>query len=307
MGISVGVSAVRAWLATALAAGLLVGAGQAMAPRAAAAGGACPTPAGVTVVVDFTSLGGGVSVACAPGAPASGLDALARAGFAVVPAQNFPGAVCRISGLPDADAQACVDMPPGNAYWSYWHASRGGSWSYSQTGPGSSRPAPGSVEGWSFAVDGQRRPPSVAPPAGPQATPGPTPRPTPVATPRSTPTGAPSSGATLVPGATPEPTAGVATSPPTAEATGGDPPSPSSPMSDAPPPGSPTSPQPSAAASAAPVASPSDGTAGDPPGAAPGGDDPGPPPAGTVVGIGLLAAVLAGGMLVAQRDRGRPS
>src|SRR5690606_40980530 len=59
----------------------------------------CPGTDGVTVVVDFGPLGGGVRSGCAP-APGTGFEALAQAGFAVTPVQTNPAFVCRIDGLP---------------------------------------------------------------------------------------------------------------------------------------------------------------------------------------------------------------
>ncbi|WP_247660672.1 hypothetical protein, partial [Micromonospora sp. D75] len=69
--------------------------------------------------------------------------------------------VCRINGKPTAATEPCVNTPPATAYWSYWHASSGGSWSYSTSGATGYNPAPGSVEGWSF---GAGAPPSIAAP-----------------------------------------------------------------------------------------------------------------------------------------------
>ena len=155
-----------------LAAGLALGGGAAVSAPAEAA--ACSTTSGVTVVVTFP--GGRTSTRCAPGDPGSGFAALSGAGFAVTPVQRFPGALCRIDGTPASDP--CVNMPPTSAYWSYWHASRGGSWSYSTLGAGSHDPAPGSVEGWSFGSGGA---PAVAPPP-PIVTPRPTTTPRPSTT-----------------------------------------------------------------------------------------------------------------------------
>ena len=124
--------------------------------------GACPDTSGVTVIVDFRGLDGGTVVRCAPGAPASGLDALREAGFDVRGVARFPGFVCRIDGAPASST--CLDTPPPDAYWSYWTAPRGGSWTYSDTGAASRAPAPGSVEGWSFS-DGRDAAPRLAPPA----------------------------------------------------------------------------------------------------------------------------------------------
>uniref|UniRef100_UPI003F831AF7 hypothetical protein n=1 Tax=Actinosynnema sp. TaxID=1872144 RepID=UPI003F831AF7 len=147
-----------ACLATALA---LLWTALVPAPASAAA---CD---GVTVVVDFGALGG-VRTGCAPGDPASGIAALNSAGFphAYVPRQ--PGLVCQISALPSP-----CNGAPASAYWSYWHAPAGGSWTYSSSGAGSYNPAPGSVEGWSF---GAGSPPALAPPAPPAPQPQPQPQ-----------------------------------------------------------------------------------------------------------------------------------
>lgn len=139
--------------------------------------GPCTDNVGVTVVIDFQELGGGVNVRCAPGPVTSGLDALVRAGIAWEPPLREPGFVCRIAGQPGPDREACGVTPPPTAYWGYWIAPRGGAWCYSNTGAGNRVPPPGSVEGWSFALDkssSQLPPPGFAPPA---AIPGTTPNP----------------------------------------------------------------------------------------------------------------------------------
>ncbi|MFJ6673533.1 hypothetical protein ACIQMJ_20695 [Actinosynnema sp. NPDC091369] len=123
--------------------------------------------AGVTVVVDFRSLGGGVQTGCAPGDPATGTAALTAAGFGYTFASRQPGFVCRINGKPSSDP--CVTTSPTTAYWGYWHGRPGGSWVYSNTSASAYDPAPGSVEGWSFGAGEQ---PGIAPPApAPQPTP----------------------------------------------------------------------------------------------------------------------------------------
>ncbi|ASW55374.1 hypothetical protein [Plantactinospora sp. KBS50] len=123
------------------------------APRAAQAA-ACTGTSGVTVVVDFAALGGGVQVGCAPGDPATGLAALQSAGFTVTGTARWGLAfVCRINGKPTSATEPCVNTPPATAYWSYWHASgSGAAWSYSSSGASSYNPAPGSVEGWAFGA-----------------------------------------------------------------------------------------------------------------------------------------------------------
>jgi len=128
----------------------------------------CADNVGVTVVVDFHELGGGVNIACAPGPVSSGLDALDKAGIVWESVRRFPGFVCRIAGLPGPGTEACINTPPANAYWSYWVAARGGSWCYSSRGPGSRVPPPGSVEGWSFTLGktgADTPPPGIPPPA----------------------------------------------------------------------------------------------------------------------------------------------
>lgn len=135
----------------------LAGAAVVAGPVGSASAAACPGTSGVTVIVDT---GSSISIRCVSGDPASGLAALGGAGFSVTQVQTQPGFVCRINGSPSKDA--CRVTPPTTAYWAYWHASRGGSWSYSSRGAGSYNPAPGSVEGWRF---GSGQQPRVAPPA----------------------------------------------------------------------------------------------------------------------------------------------
>ncbi len=194
-------------------------------PAHAAAGtdGACPDNVGVTVVVDFGGLGGGVSVRCAPTGGATGLAVLDAAGVSWEGTRRFPGMVCRIAGLPSAGAEPCVNAPPANAYWSYWMAPRGGSWCYSALGPGNRTPPLGSIEGWSFArltPGADATPPHMEPLAPVDGatphpiTPGdcgsaaPTPAPTP------TTAGAATNSATTVPSATSRPTEATPTAAP---------------------------------------------------------------------------------------------
>jgi len=156
-------AALRAGLVAAvLAAGWLVS-GLVAAPAADASG--CANANGVTVVVDFGSLGGGIRVGCAAGQQSSGLGALAAAGFSYSFVPRQPGFVCQINGLPNP-----CNGAPTNAYWAYWHGQPGGSWTYSTQGAGTYVPPPGSVEGWAF---GAGQPPGIAPPALPASPPPP--------------------------------------------------------------------------------------------------------------------------------------
>ena len=122
-------------------AGLVVAA----APASAAA---CSGTSGVTVVVDT---GSSISTKCASGDPSSAIKALTGAGFSVTSPQQFPGSVvCRINGFPESDP--CVRMPPADAYWAFFHAKRGGSWSYSQSGAGELQPGAGHGRGLPLRV-----------------------------------------------------------------------------------------------------------------------------------------------------------
>jgi hypothetical protein len=137
----------------------LVVAGPSAIPAQASA---CSGTSGVTVVVDFTALGGGIATACAVGDPATGLAALQGAGFTATGTKRYGLAfVCRINGLPTPTADPCVTTPPTTAYWSYWHAAPHGTWSFSSAGAGSYNPAPGTDEGWSF---GAGTAPGISPP-----------------------------------------------------------------------------------------------------------------------------------------------
>ncbi|MFL6206735.1 MAG: hypothetical protein ACJ739_15455 [Acidimicrobiales bacterium] len=129
------------------------------ATRTASAGGACPDQRGITVVVDASAFGDGVQVRCAPQPVRSGFEALTKAGFTFQGTTQYPGLLCRIDGEPASDP--CHSAPPANAYWAYWHAPRGGEWTYSTSGAGSRVPPPGSVEGWAFGDDAR---PGIDPP-----------------------------------------------------------------------------------------------------------------------------------------------
>ncbi len=289
----------RRWSAPILVAALLA-AGSLLASSpgpVAGSDGPCPGTTGVTVVVDYHALGGGVVVRCAPGSPASGFKALQAAGFDLVEVQNVPGFLCRIDGKPNASQDPCLNTPPASAYWSYWHADRGGSWVTSQQGGKTRKPPPGSVDGWSFTDDGSpggaSPPPGIAPPAEP-ATPKPTAKPTPKPTAKPTATAAPT------PAPTPKPTAGVATPRPTAQPT----PVPSPTASDValatssstsspgvtlpPSAASPVTTDPDRKPAAVPAASASPPPVGAAPTTTSGGSGP---PLGTLLGLGLVAAI----------------
>jgi len=190
----------------------LAGLTVAATPASAAA---CSGTTGVTVVVDT---GGSVSTRCASGNPDSAWAALQAAGFQVTPVTSQPGAICRIDDYPDT---GCQQMPPASAYWAFFHAKRGGSWTYSSTGARSYDPPSGTVVGFRF---GSGQQPRVAPPAPPKtSTPAPTrttakPKPT-TAAPKPTSPKAPATtggGSTPSTGSTPGTVGGSASTRPSA-------------------------------------------------------------------------------------------
>ncbi|WFE93001.1 hypothetical protein [Micromonospora sp. WMMD987] len=270
---------------------------------AAAAGSAgyCPDASGVTVVVDFHELGGGAVVRCASGSQATGLAALKNAGFEITGTLRWgEGFICRIDGKPSAASEKCVDTPPANAYWSYWHAANGGGWAYSDKGVLNRKPPAGSFEGWSFSLN---RNASDAPrPGVTPKRPAPTP-PLPASPTPPVAGGGPSApppaagGNPVVP---PVGGAGRTTAVPPADTPG------TAPVGTAAPGVSAAAPSTSAAA-ATPggVTGSSGGTAGDPAVTEVASSDSGDGglPLGTIAGVLLLAALAAGGVVTARRRR----
>ena len=140
---------------------------------------------GVWVVVDFGSLGGGISARCAT-SHSTGTAALRNAGFSPTITDGF---VYKINGKPGKP-----DIY--KAYWSYWHATRKAdgsynSWTYSNLGANSYKPTAGNAEGWRYqSLSDGKVPPGAAPPSS--ETPKPTPKPTKSNTPKPQPTKKPS-------------------------------------------------------------------------------------------------------------------
>jgi len=270
-------------------------AGAAAAPALALAGlvvvadpasaAACSGTSGVTVVVDTK---GSISTRCASGDPSSAVGALKSAGFSVTYPVQFQGSViCRINGYPTSDP--CVRMPPGDAYWAFFHAKRGGSWVYSSSGVASYDPAPGSVVGFRF---GSGQQPGIAPPAPTKtsapapttAPPRPKPKPKPATTapkPAAPKPGTTATSSTPAGGASPSTAAkgkasGTPSGTPSASATAS------------------SSAGPSASTSAAPSATPSE-TASDIAAAPTSFDAGGGSGPGTLVAGGALVALVAAG------------
>jgi hypothetical protein len=172
-----------------IAASLALGGLLALAPSETHSG-ACTTaePEGVTVVIDYGGLGGGVQATCALGLTKSstGRAALTAIGASISgTAHDGDGFVCRLNGRPSASEtldlpsgsyqEQCVQTPPLDAYWSYWSADDGGSWSYATSGVGQHRVKLGGFEGWSFNLGGSRASPPAFTPAKAPAPAQPTP------------------------------------------------------------------------------------------------------------------------------------
>ena len=131
------------------------------APAAAAAlpVSHCTARSGVIVAVDFGHWGGPLLRSCGS-TPSTGYALLNQGGWQTTGTEHDgPSFVCRIgyagyrhgTQYPTAGQQSCVLTPPANAYWAFWQAGPGQDhWSYSQAGAMGTRPAPGSVELWSF-------------------------------------------------------------------------------------------------------------------------------------------------------------
>lgn len=139
--------------------------------QAAGYNGYCKTSSGVTVVVDFRNLGGGIAVRCAQvGSGATGQNALQAAGIPVTEPTRMGGFVCRLYGKPSATAtlpggyhEQCVNTPPSDAHWQYYQASNGGSWGSSSSGYSQAQVIPGGFEGWAFTEGSANAAPGVAP------------------------------------------------------------------------------------------------------------------------------------------------
>lgn len=261
----------------------------------------CPPDQGVTVVVDGSVLGAGVRTSCASGSPSSGLEALVVAGFDYTEVQSMSGFVCRIDGLPGPEAEDCLDVPPGSAYWSYWTADLGGDWRYSTLGPG--RPPQGSVEGWRFGSGDA--PPAAPVPAAPTTTSTTTTSTTTTSTttttttvPTTVTTAPPAPASTAAPAATtPDPaTTGPSPTTTTSTSTSTTTTSTTTTTMPAPTTTTPTTTIASTATSAGPVlAAEADGA----------GADPGPGvPVGPVAGVAAIAIVAGAAVIVGRRSRG---
>ena len=135
---------------------------------------ATSTCTGVWVVVDRGN--GQSTVRCAT-KYATGLDALKSAGFSLKTFNTqYGAAICQIQKFP-----LTCDTTFGSGYWSYWNAEQNedgtwGDWGYAATGAGTSTPAKGVAEGftWVPSSSSSTGEPSLKPPAGYETVPVPT-------------------------------------------------------------------------------------------------------------------------------------
>lgn len=135
---------------------------------------------GVTVVVDFNQLGGGVPTVCvSDGAGELASTLFETAGQPLTQPTRQPGFVCRVAGKPADDP--CVNTPPDTAYWGLWWSDGepGSAWTYSTKGAYSLKGLAGGFVALAWdEVEGSERPSaSASRPSAPTATPTPTPAP----------------------------------------------------------------------------------------------------------------------------------
>jgi hypothetical protein len=173
------------------------------ATSAAATASGCSSGEGVTVVVDFHDLGGGLQQTCdAEGGGRDGASLFVRAGYQLTPVQKQPAFVCRINGVPADDP--CVNTPPADAYWAlWWSDGTDGRWSYSTVAASGLKIPDGGYVAFSWNRGSGQDKPGTTPKAhvdnGPTAAPtpksSPTPKPSQTPAPPATTSVAPSSAA----------------------------------------------------------------------------------------------------------------
>lgn len=156
--------------------GLLLATVLLVAPPSGAAGAAaaCRGASGVTVVVDFAELGGGVTAGCAPnGGGRSAVEVFRDAGYSLEystqPGMN--GYVCKVQGKP-ADG----DCAANDTFWSlWWSDGRSGRWVFASRGVGVLEVPDGGYLAWAWHEGaGRAQPPAARPePRQTQASDGP--------------------------------------------------------------------------------------------------------------------------------------
>lgn len=182
-----------------LAAATLTVAAAGVVLPASAQASTCGTGTGVSVVVDFHQLGGGVQAFCdADGAGQYADVQFEDAGheLAYVQGQAF---VCRVDTEPDS---TCVRTPPANAYWSlWWSDGKSGTWKYSSVGVKALKVPDGGAVALSWQGQSAQARPRVSPPGQDSASPSTSASPHPTSSPRPS-TGPGQAPASSAPGST---------------------------------------------------------------------------------------------------------
>jgi len=181
------------------AAALAVAAAGLVVPSPAQAS-TCGTGSGVSVVVDFHQLGGGVQTSCdAGGAGKYAAAQFADAGHALSYVDNEPF-VCQVDGAPD---RTCPRTPPANAYWSlWWSDGKSGTWQYASLGVTALKVPNGGYVALSWQGQANQAKPRVTPTAHSSDSPSPSPSHQPTSSPHS---GGPGQAPSSAPGPTSAP------------------------------------------------------------------------------------------------------
>lgn len=139
----------------------------------------CSGDTGVSVVVDFSKLGGGVATGCVADGGGDTAASLFEVDHDLTRVQQYPGAVCKVDNTP-ADA-ACQNMPPTDAYWGLFWSDGSGGWVYSSEGVDSLDVPDGGSVAFAWQDGGDRDYPGAAAPQtadepspSPSASPSPT-------------------------------------------------------------------------------------------------------------------------------------
>lgn len=162
-------------IARLVAVALVAAAASLAVPSPAAYAAPCTGDSGVSVVVDFNGLGGGVQQVCVSGGGGDAASSLfPAAGFPLSYASRQPGFVCRVKGVPTSDP--CVNTAPADAFWGlWWSDGDASSWTFSSLGAASLSIPDGGMVAFSWDAESGTAPPSASPS---HPDPAPTPEPT---------------------------------------------------------------------------------------------------------------------------------
>jgi hypothetical protein len=212
---------VRHLLARLVAAALLAAAAVALPQPPPALAAACSASTGVTVVVDYGSLGGGVGQSCVGTGLAS--EQFPAAGYPLDYVQGEAGFVCRVKGAPADDP--CTETSSERAFWSLWTTDgKSGRWSFASRGVTQLRVSEGGAVAFSWDDVAGYRPPSAA---APVTAPAPTPTAPATASPSPKPTKQPTKQPTKKPAEQPSGQSSSTPASPSAQTSTGQPSAPS--------------------------------------------------------------------------------